>query len=582
MKTKILSLIVAMIAVIALLASCGGGGGGNTDGTGGNNDGNGGGADDGSGTGNNEYGYGNWASSELLIEYSENTQQNELSSGTKRYYAGMETTAREPIDNAVRSRNDQAVKAANVTLKYSWLPDENAYAWGANVGRIVTQTAATTATAPDIYVNFAYDITCAQLRGCFANLLSEDPTVYEYGNHFRFIEDDYNPASDNYFDSSAGEGYFYHYMESLSLTPETKMYCLASNFCVDLVRAFLVVPVNVYMMNGIKAESAPAGDRVGNGDGHNIADFYDLVWNNEWNYDALAGYATAVFKGNNDGGPKADIYDTLGFCLGTASGLTGAGMLYTSSVKIIHFDETTGKYYYPETNKDLEDFVNNLRALMKNNESNGIATNNEGTVNGVSYGTDLKAIRARFSENNILFGGVIAVGSLEDSVYQGMKPNGGFGVVPVPLYKDYVEGTNEYQTLVHNLARIVAIAANSTEKSQCTAYLDYQSRHSEAILEDYYEYKLTAATQGGEAASDNARMMVYIRNHVRNCFDKTFEDAISAYNKVTDLNADATRWHYMIQKENFQMSNISTRYEELYEDKQADLDAIYAQWTELK
>jgi len=526
-----------------------------------------------------DYSYNGWETTELLIEYSENTFNNELSSGTRRYYAGADTTANDSIDVMVRERNADAQEAANVTLKYSWLPDEAAYGWGSNVGRIVSQTTFSSSTAPDIYVNFVYDMTNAQLRGCFANLLSQDSGVYEYGNYFRFTAEDYDPITDNYFDAKAGEGYLYEYMRSLSLTPDTKMYCLASDFTLDAYRAFLVMPVNVSMMNGIKAESAPAGDRVGNGDGHNIADFYDLVWNNEWDYDALAGYSNAVFKGNNDGGPKADIYDTLGLCLGTLTGYGSIGMLYTSSVKIIHFDETTGKYYYPEANSDLETFVNNLRLLMSDNASNGIATINSTEVNGVSYGTDLKAIRARFAENFILFGGITTVGALEDDVYQGMKENGGFGVVPVPLYKDYVAGQNEYKTVIQNIGRITAIASNSTKKSQCSKYLDYQSTHSSEIAEEYYEYKLNADV---EAAADNVKMMTYIRNHARDCFDKTFEDAIEARQKAVDLNATQYRWHYIIQRGNFQISNFATRYEEYYWSKQKYLNEIYSDWQALR
>ena len=128
------------------------------------------------------------------------------------------------------------------------------------------------------------------------------------------------------------------------------------------------------------------------------------------------------------------------------------------------------------------------------------------------------------------------------------------------------------------MARIVAIAKCSTEKSQASAYLDYVSRNSADILEEYYTMEL--AIYGIHA--NNNKMMTYIRNHARTCFDKTFEDVIADYMLETDSNAYAKRWHYMLQSEKFQMSTISVQYEQYYQTKQANLDLIYAQWNTLQ
>ncbi|MBQ7356034.1 MAG: hypothetical protein IJW66_01415, partial [Clostridia bacterium] len=156
----------------------------------------------------------------------------------------------------------------------------------------------------------------------------------------------------------------------------------------------------------------------------------------------------------------------------------------------------------------------------------------------------------------------------------------GFGVVPVPLYKAYEEDVNYYQTLVHNMARIVAIAECSTEKSQASAYLDYVSRNSADILEQYYDVQTTAKV-GGVAGENNVKMLTYIRNHVRSCFDKTFEDAIADYTYDTDADALGSRWHYMLQLNGFVLPSISTPYSAYYQDKQETLDDIYEQWNTL-
>jgi len=179
-------------------------------------------------------------------------------------------------------------------------------------------------------------------------------------------------------------------------------------------------------------------------------------------------------------------------------------------------------------------------------------------------GTPLLAIRNRFAEGYVLFGGVICVGSLEDQVYQDMiDPNtnsGGFGVVPVPLYrtsykdKEGNDQTDNYLTQIHNIGRIGAIAAKCEKFAQCTAYLNYLSLKSTDILNEYYDYKLKYDVAGGsdESADGNAEMLDYIRFNVRTAFDKVFEDAIGKAFSSIDSESNENKWHNMILGENLQ------------------------------
>ncbi|MBQ7355852.1 MAG: hypothetical protein IJW66_00480, partial [Clostridia bacterium] len=432
MKLKLLSLILATVACVALLASCQLPGPG-PDGPGGG------------GEGEGEYNY-SWSQTDVLFEMNEHSNSDELESGVRRYYAGADVDAVDDIDTAIRNRNKLAGQNAKVTPKYTYLADGNKeYGWGANVGRIQQLTNVGGSNCPDVFVNFAYDLTCAQIRGCFANLLD---TSWELGNHFYFANNEM-PETEDYFDAEAGEGYFYEYMRSLSLTPDTKLYCLGSNYCVDLVRAFIVIPVNVELMNSIvtlDTSNGLAGDR--NNDGvHDIVDFYNLVWNNEWTYNVLASYSNAVFRGNMIESAKTDFADdVVGFILGVNSGIPGAAMLYSSSIDIIEYNEAKGKYEYPATNQDLTDFASALAKLMKDNAAKGICTVDRATASiyDAAASTELIGIRHKFAKNGVLFGGTIMVGSLEDTDYQEMRKGQGFGVVPVPLYKAYEEDVNYY------------------------------------------------------------------------------------------------------------------------------------------
>ncbi len=607
MKSKIITLLLAMIAILAMLVSCGGGGddggdggdGGSSDSGSGNGGTTGGGSGNGGTTGgttsgdkyeNFQYTY-DWTETKLLAQMNMDDNNQELSSGTRQYYAGELPGASANIDIKVAERNTAAETTTKVDVEYSYLEDDTGYSWGSSIGAIEAEVNAGGSTAPDIYCNLAYDMTCAATKGLFMNLLSTDSNDYANKNYFKFVQKGYEYESDNYFDSSVGEGYFYQYMRSLSLTPDTRIYCLASNYCVDLVRAFLVVPVNVEMMNSKfngKIGNTPAGDTDGDGK-HTIKDFYNLVWGGEknkgkdpgWNYDAVAKYSNAVYADDNAAVSGKDIGDILGFVAGASSGLTASGFLYTTTVKILS-KNADGTYYYADNNPALVEISNALNDLFSKNT--GVMTlKSEDVKKAGLTGSELEAIRTRFSTGNILFGGIIMVGSLEETVYQNMRTSGtkaGFGIAPVPLYKAYEEGVTEYQTLVHNVARIVAISAATTEASQCTAFLAYQSEHSEDILNEYYEVNLVAAS-AGFAAKYSEDMLAYIRNHVNDCFDKTYEDAIAQANLQKDDKAMSYRWHYILAQKNYQYTGLSAEYLQYKGTKQQYLNNIWADWISL-
>ena len=570
MKTKILWLVVAMVAVLAVFVSCG-----PKDPVG---------PDDENlvNTSGITYDY-DWDKTEIIVKLTEHTNNDELSSGCRRYYAGQDPTAFDDIDDDVQNRNLLANKVANVKATYKYIGEKENAGWGENIKTIHTEINSGSQNIPDIYCNFAYDMTCASLRGCFANLLQEE------GNYFRFTEDDYTTVIDDpakYFDSSVGEGFFYQYMRSLSLTPDTKLYCLASDYTLDVMRAFLVMPVNVSLINAISLENLKDGSQIKDVDGdkdHDIDDFYKLVWAGDWNYSTLAEYAFAAYQpGSDTTKPQTDLSDpAVGLALGSG-GLTASGMLYTTSVTILE-KQNDGSYKYPTSNTDLNSFATALYDLVHGGANRGICvvSSNSDIAAVPGAKTTLQAIRSRFASNNVLFGGVVAVGSLEDKIYQDMKGNGGqgFGVVPVPLYKD-AEG-EEYKTLVHNLARIVSISKVSTKFSQCSAFLDYLSRCSDKILNNYYDHHLTAAVSGGRAGAENVKMLNYIRNHVNNCFDKTFEDAVCSYGSETDPEALGTRFHFYISSQNYKVSSFSTVYETVLKPKQGYFTQLWDAWNEL-
>ncbi len=568
MKIKIFSLLLVLVMAISMLASCNIGGvtpGG----------------DGGGGDGGGEEVQVPWTKTDLKISLTRNSNSDELSSGCYRYYAGGDPSAFAALDTKIRDRNNAAQRAANVKVSYTYIEDsDSSKGWGGNINDMVTETMGGSTSATDVYCNFAYDMTCAAIRGCFSNLLDKSQPN---GNYFRFTEADYKQALENvseedYFNSEIGEGYFYKYMESLSLTPATQIYCLASDYTLDVMRAFIVIPVNVELMNSISITDSAAGDKNQDGS-HDIQDFYEMVWDKGWDYTALAKYSNAISQNSNDD-PNTDIGDErVGFALGTGSGLSPTGMLYTTSVKILN-KNADGSFSYPATNPALDEFNTAIKNLFFANKSLGVCVVDKTAAQSVvtDAKTELIGIRTRFAQNHVLFGGTIMVGSLEEEVYQGMRTNGsGFGIVPVPLYRSNAESGDEYKTIVHNVARIVSISKATKNFAQCTAFLDYQSKNSDAILEEYYTVNLAAAVGGGE----NEKMLNYIRNHVNDCFDKTYEDVIANYMEEKDPNASGTRWHGMLMKQNYQVGSFSSVYEGVLATKQGHINTVYNDWCKL-
>ena len=504
-----------------------------------------------------------WNKTQLVMQLTKNTNDEELYAVADKYLSG-ELDDGGDVSRQVRLRNKQAETKTNVELSYLYYPDNKEYGWGQTIRLVEIAKDQGGTTAPDIFALFVYDMVGASLKGCFANLLTVSSRP---GNYFEFNDETYNATRNDL-------GYMYEYMESLTLAPGKKMYVLSSDYFIDMVRAFFCVPVSIQLMedNGAEIVSKNAagakiyagGDR--NEDGvFNIEDFYELVLDGEWTYARIAEFANAVYKPASTNSGACQIGDDIvGFAI-DSGGLAASGLLYTSSVPIIEINENAvelkDKYNYPSTNQQFTDFSLAAKSLF--GENKGVCVVNK-DMNFKEFGAEGHlAIRKRFSENKVLFGDITLLGALEFSAYQGMKESTGFGIVPVPVYKD----GDKYLTQIHNMGSCGAIAINSTEFSQCTAFLNFQSTNSEQVINDYYKYNV----QYGLATDSDGtvEMLKYLRDNVRTSFDKAMEDAIGVYMP------NAIKWHEVLSGAHYQI-DISTQYETYYSTKEAQLDALAA------
>ena len=503
---------------------------------------------------------------ELRFKMTKNSNNTELSSGCERYLAG--TTADDgDIDGMVDDRNEAALYNTNVTILYDYYDDTGDYTWSKCIDVIYKEIQSGSSSTPDMYCNFLTDMLSTSLLGSFANLYSRE-------------------RGDNFIDRYA-DGYMGDLMSSLTLSTE-KIYVIASDYYLDLIRSFYIVPVNRQMYDKI-APTMPGLLDYNNDGVKNIDDFFEEVWAMKWTYDRVANYSAKVYN-NTSGLATPNLGDTVGFALSSSSPLSASGMVYTSSVTVIHkeWNKTTQDYdyYYPQDDSDIVALTNALNNLFS--QTGVISVINS---EGQKWGSDaLQAIRYQFSQNKVLFGGVIMLGSLEYDDYQNMKgENGGFGVVPAPLFRSTRivtkdDGTTEevqenYQTQIHPVGRAGGIAHTTKKFTQCTAFVQYQSTHSTEILNEYYNYNLTYDIADG--LQGNIEMLQFIRENVRSCFDKVFEDSIGFFNVKGDSAAVANRWHNLISTNRYKMTNMDQEYARLYSLKEGYLKALVKEYDDL-
>ena len=154
----------------------------------------------------------------------------------------------------------------------------------------------------------------------------------------------------------------------------------------------------------------------------------------------------------------------------------------------------------------------------------------------------------------------------------------GFGILPIPLYRstDAYGNPEEYKTVIHNVAKAVAIAKATKNFTQCTAYLDYLSRMSQDIVEEYYESKIVCSCEG-MAGEFNVQMLNYIRNHAYDCFDKTFEDSVARL--IAAFDGDVVgKWHETIGRNKFVYENLFNDYVANANKKEGKLQEAVATW----
>ena len=475
-----------------------------------------------------------WESETVTFEMSNHSNEGMLTSRGQSFMAGDIIFASAVTSDAILARNAAAYEATRVSVDYRYLPEFNSdYTWAKNYERIAVMQES--GNYADIYCNFGYDMLGASLLGCFANLKTDLEQ-----NHFNF-------AVNEFYAETVGdsEGYMYEYMRSLAFD-EDRMYLLASDYFIDLVRAFYAVPVNAAML-----EEIGAYDILGLGRENTAQDLAAAALDGRFTYETILRYS-AVF------GDVSAASDAVGFAL-AEDPLSAAGLLYTSSVPI--FDGMR-----EEKNDPFYAFADSLSRLMR---AKGVLSVKE---NGIA------SVRERFTGGGALFGGVVLLGNLEIAPYRDMSD--GVLILPVPVHIPGVA----YATRIHDVGRIGAISAKTEKFGPVSAFLNYQSTHSGAVLASYFENDLVV---GALAASDalreaNLSILAMMREHVGPMREQAIDSAASilaghmhAVSPAGDVTYASLRWQDILAAEHYDSTFVRSYARMLREEKLRTMRYIY-------
>ena len=531
-----------------------------------------------------------WEKTTIIMEISENSNNSSSYSTARRYLAGDTSGVDEThaIDTLIATRNAMAYADANVTVEYRYLPDTYKYAWGKNIDRISNEVLSLSPGRADIYYNFIYDLLAASLKQSFASLL----TSYTYDEEMDYIgpEHNYFDFEDNWYLEDNGSGYMLEYMRSLTLS-RYKMYLLASDYSIDLIRESYVIPVNITLLESLEMSDEDGmynSDRfdastgqVGKDGRFTIEDFYQLVYDGEWTFDMLAAYSNAIYVNSVNGFDGSDLSDTLGFAIDVMSVSPAAALLYSSPISIIErtYNSNTDDYTYTycatklvnnsnfitDRHYELENLAEAIYTLFR---SHGVVTvsNDEGFI---ATGKNIArvAISDRFANDKLLFGGIVTLSSLEYNDYKEMKEQGvGYGIAPVPIYRnEYTDASGithreRYNTQIDNIGRVAAISYTTNKFAECSAFLNYQSTHSSDILEAYFDYKHQYDV-GASEIKPNVEMLKFIRSNVGSGLDRNFDDMISIFYNTTDsyYSSPELIWHYVLKDNEYLISGEDMR-----------------------
>ncbi len=462
----------------------------------------------------------------IKLQLSEYTD-SEFNSGGKKYMQGPDNSSSDRVQNIVYTRNENAKTELNLNVNYYYINK----GWSLAAPEIIN-TESGGSDCPDMYCDMIYDMMIATMSGCFRNLYTM--TTDSGKGNFDFTEDN---------------GYLPEFMQGLSMSRD-KMYLIGSRYYMDIVRAMMVMPVNLDMYE------SKYGD---------ISQFYQDIIDGKWTWDYLMNVSKNVY--NDKTGDGNSIDDILGFAAETATGMGASGIVYSTALEIVDTEvQSDGSYAfsYKSDNPELIKIFTKIAEVFST----------DGVLAVKSTGDQVGSIRDKFASGSLVFGGCIMMGSVEAETYQAMDQS--FGLIPIPKIAEGEE--YRYNTLIHNVGKCGAISLHTQRPEAVSAYIQYCTENSAELMNEYYNY---AMKYKYTSDAGTAEMLDMIYENIVSIREKALEDIIASQN----TQAGAYRWHLLLisDSKDFKTNadQIGTVYTTAIQIKQAVLENLREKWKSL-
>ena len=470
-----------------------------------------------------------------------NASDVELTPGGDKYMKGPleqvdeeEGTGFEKVQNEVYLRNAQAIEDLGIQLSYDYCNK----VWGSVAGHVKELEGST--GYPDMYCDLLYDYVGASISSnpqCFANLYK-----YTTKNVAKLEDSAYVGGA---LEISKGNGFYVDLMEDMALS-EDKMYLLAGDYYLDVLRAMLVLPFNLQMYVDRLAQNDPDGEAL-----------YELVSDGEWTWSKLMEFQTVFPQGETESATSNNLLMAL-----ACGGLTSTGLLYSTAFELYDMDYVNDQVDY--TLKTSCPDINNLFKMAYD------LVNTRGVLCDESTKGDQDGVVAAkniFTNERALFCGPMMLGVVEENGFQQMQR---LSILPLPK----LSVAHEYNTVINSRARVGAISYHSTLKVESAAFIQYVNENSGTVRDEYFNKAMTGKFMVGSGAG---QMLTLIYNSIGDNKGMILENLIRF--KHWELGT-AHCWTTLIQEDFYQAhaNDVTTLFGNSVSAKQGVVDEIVAAW----
>ena len=357
------------------------------------------------------------------------------------YTRGPDTAGSNEVYKEVIARNKRAGEDLGIKIKYS----ERNLRYPDVLEDIRTTVLTASKNAPDIYNNDLIGLGRAMVNGYLWNIKNPGDGVK------------------NYFDINA-DGWYVEFMKGCTFDQE-KLYIFAGEYFIDMIRMAWVIYVNNDILSANIGKMPNWCESVDA--------FYEYVEEGFWDMDLLAEMSERAFVDGAGGTMgEAELTDTvIGFAM---NHVTNWVLSDASGVTLYYQDRENN--YAPMVMDSIDTYQKVSNKYIDLLETKGVYIEPTASVEAVLASTE------HFLEGNVLFA-VSRLGEMESPKLRDLAWEK--GLVPMPKWEDNEQ--EDYHTTIHNQVELGAILSTTNAYSAASALMQYLNEESDQVVYTYYE-----------------------------------------------------------------------------------------------